>query len=83
MEVAATARPRRGLARTRAVHRRPQAGDPVHPRPCAAAAATGRARQAVIEAADLAVVTHHGSHDGIDRAYGRTEIAWPILRMAD
>lgn len=36
----------------------------------AAASGTGRVRQTVIPAADLAVVTHHGSHDGIDRAYG-------------
>lgn len=79
----------------------------------AAAPSTGRVRRAIIPAADVAVVTHHGSHAGIDRAYGalgtyvterltsrsgpireryldiardgsfgRTEIAWPVLRTA-
>jgi effector-binding domain-containing protein len=30
----------------------------------------GRIRGLVIPAADVAVVTHHGTHDGIDRSYG-------------
>ena len=72
-------RARRGLARARAVYRRPRASDPVHPARAYGALGTcvaerliggsGRIRERFLDIAP-------------DGASGRTEIARPVLRMA-